>query len=328
MQEALTIIQEYQHKAFQKAVFCITTVLFAGLLMLAVNFLMSAYVYAALPQLLGGSFPANEWQAGLVDIVLNLLLLLIPGAFLLIVFRKNPFSPFSGPLSTPPYPFLFVPMCIGALYALNFAAFYAFGEFFAPFDRAVDPSSYPITLPGMLLYFVQVAILPALLEEWLFRGIMLRQLIPSVGRWPAVLLSAFVFGLMHLNPAQSIFAFGFGIFVGYAYISTGSIWFGALIHMLNNAISLCVSYWGDVFGRTDIANAFNVFSLLMMVFGVFSLVFYCRRSRKTDVHTRRTREERLTPDGGTVLRATLSSPVLYLLAGAYGFLLWLFYLAS
>ena len=319
--------QNYQRKSFRKATFCISAVLFAGVMMLSFNFLISAYVYATLPSLFGESFPASEWQEELVDIVLNLSLLLLPGVFLLIIFRKNPISPFAGPLSTPRYPFLFVPMCIGALYALNFAVNMVFGDLFAPFDPVIDPSFYPTTLPGMLLYFTQVVIIPAIFEEWLFRGIMLRQLIPSVGKWPAVVISAFVFGLMHLSPATSIFAFGFGLFAGYAYISTGSIWFGALIHMLNNAISCSVTYWSDVFAREDVANAFGVFSLLMMVFGVISLSFYVRRARRGDVHTRRTAEERLLPEGGEVFRATLRNPVLYLLIIVYGLLLWLFYLA-
>lgn len=327
MQETPTVTQEYHRKTLRKAAIDISAVLFAGLLMLAVNFALSAYVYGMLPVLFGESFPEVEWHGELADIVMNLLLLLIPSAFLLAVFRKNPISPFSGPLSAPKYPFLFIPMCIGALYALNFAVNLTFGDLFAPFDRTVDPSSYPTTLPGMLLYFVQLAIIPALLEEWLFRGIMLRQLLRSVGKWPAILLSAFVFALMHLNPAQSIFAFGFGIFVGYAYANTGSIWFGALIHMLNNAISGCATYWMDVFEQEYVTTAFGIYLFSMMLFGVIYLPFYCRHAQKTDLHVRRTEEERLLPEGGEVFRATLRCPALYLLIVGYGFMLWLYYLA-
>lgn len=296
--------------------------------MLAMNYTVSAYAVKVVKTLFGASFPAFEWQALLADIVLYLLLLLVPGIFLLIVFRKNPFSPFAGPLSAPPYPFLFVPMCIGLLYALNLAVNLLSGDLFAPFEHATDPSSLPMTLPGILLYFVQLSLLPALFEEWLFRGIMLRQLIPSVGKWPAVFISAFVFGLMHLNPAQSIFAFGFGLFAGYAYVCTGSIWFGALIHMLNNAVSGCVTYWSVVFEREDVMIAIGILVILLMIFGVVSLAFYIPCSRKKFVRTRRTREERLLPGVGSVFRAALCSPMLYLMIGAYGFLLWLYYFAK
>lgn len=320
-------VQEYQRKPFRKASFGIYAVLFTGLLMLAVNFALSAFGYILLTSLFGESFPTAEWQEELANLVLNLFLLLIPGTFLLIMFRKNPISPFAGPLSAPRYPFLFIPMCIGALYALNYAVNLVFGDLFAPFDRAIDASSYSTTLPGMLLYFVQLVIIPALLEEWLFRGIMLRQLLPSVGKWPAIVLSAFIFGLMHLNPAQSIFAFGFGIFVGYAYVATGSIWFGALIHMLNNAISGCAGYWTDVFGNENVAAAFGFFVIAMMLFGVIYLPFYFRQERKNNLCTRKTAEERLLPENGEVFRATLRCPVLYLLIAGYGFLLWLYYLA-
>lgn len=318
---------EYRRKSLRKATGDISAVLFTGVLMLAVNFAISVYLYGMLPVLFGASFPEAEWQGELADIVMNLLLLLIPATFLLAVFRMNPVSPFAGPLSAPKYPFLFIPMCIGALYALNFIVNKTLGGLFAPFDRAIDPSSYSTTLPGMLLFFVQLAILPALLEEWLFRGVMLRRLLRSVGKWPAILLSAFVFGLMHLNPAQSIFAFGFGIFAGYVYVNTGSIWFGALIHMLNNAISGCATYWMNVFEQEYVTAAFGIFMLLAMLFGVIYLPFYCHHAKKTELRARRTEEERLLPEGGEVFRVTLRNPVLYLLIGGYGFLLWLFYLA-
>ena len=326
LQEAPVSSQEYQRKAYQKAVFPVSAVLFAGLLMLAVNFAESTVIYGELLARFGDVFRESEWIRQLTEIAMNLLLILLPGVFLLAVFRKNPLSPFAGPLSTPKYPFLFVPMCIGALYALNFSVSLIFGDLLTPFDRAIDPSSYPVTLPGMLLYMAQIAIFPALFEEWLFRGIMLRQLIPSVGKWPAVVLSAFVFGLMHLNPAQSVFAFAFGLFVGYAYIQTGSIWFGVLIHMLNNAISCCAGYWTDLFGLEAVELAFGSFLIVMMVFGIVSLFFYQRRMREVGIRTRRTREERLLPDGKTVFRAALHSPMLYLMVAAYGILLWLYYL--
>lgn len=326
MQEPSAIMREYRAASFKRVLFCISAVLFSGLLMLGVNFAESAFAFKAVTTLFGEAFLGVEWQRMLAEIVLYLLLLLPPGLFLLIVFRKNPFSPFAGPLSAPPLPFLFVPMCIGALYALNFAVNLLLGGLFAPFDQPTDLSTIPMTLPGMLLYFLHLAILPALLEEWLFRGIMMGRLIPTIGKWPAVFLSAFVFGLMHLNPAQSIFAFGFGIFAGYAYLRTGSIWFAALIHMLNNAVSGCFTYWLDVFNVEWVQWIIGASLYLMMLFGIISLVFYLSRERKQTGFSRRTREERLLPDGGTVMRALFCSPMLYLLIGAYAFLLWLYYL--
>ncbi|MCH5183833.1 MAG: CPBP family intramembrane metalloprotease [Oscillospiraceae bacterium] len=323
MQEVTAITQEYQRRSFQKAVFSISAVLFSGVLMLAVHFAESAYATDVLISLFGRSVLEVEWKVYLADIVLSLLLVLIPGAFLLIVFRKNPFSPFAGPPAAPKYPFLFLPMCIGALYALNFAVDLLFGKLLAPFDR---PSYYPLTLAGMVLYFVRLVVMPALFEEWLFRGIMLKQMIPSVGKWPAVFVSAFVFGLMHLDPAQSVFAFGFGLFAGYAYISTGSVWFGVLLHMVNNALTGCFNYWTRVFGWES--PIFDSYIIFMILFGIVSLSFYRNRVRETGVRTRRTREERLLPDGKTVFRATLHSPMLYLLAAAYVFLLWLYYFAG
>lgn len=326
MQEPLPIVREYERTAFKKALFCISAVLFAGVLMLAANFAESLYAFRLLYAMFGGSFLEIEWQYQLINIVLYLFLLLIPGVFLLVVFRKGFFSPFAGPLSAPRLPFLYIPMCIGALYLLNLVVNLLFGDLFAPFEDAGN-SDLPMTLPGMLLYFIHLSILPALLEEWLFRGIMLRQLLPAVGKWPAVILSAFVFGLMHLNPAQSIFAFGFGIFAGYAYLSTGSIWFSALIHMVNNALSGCMGYWYALAGTEEELLPFGIYTIVMMVFGAIALACYIPYVQRRKKHTRRTNAERLLPDGKRILRAALCNPVLYLLVGAYAYLLWFFFLS-
>lgn len=331
MEESSVAMQEFQRASFKKIMFYVSAVLFAGLLMLAANYAESRYAGVLLASLFGREFFDVEWKLMLANTLLYLFLLLIPSLFLLLVFRMRPTVPFSGPVSTTPYPFLYLPMCIGVLYLLNLVVIFLFGELLKPF--AQGDSYYPLTLPGMLLYFLNLGILPALFEEGLFRGIMLRQMLPVIGKWPAIFVSAFIFGLMHLDPSQSVFAFGFGLLVGYAYVSTGSIWFGVLIHMLNNMISGCANYWLKVY-VTD-ANVVEIskillglFEICMMLFGLIALAFYVLHVQRQKQRTRRTGAERLLPSGTTVLRITLCSPVLYLLLGAYVFLLWLFFFAS
>ena len=97
-------------------------------------------------------------------------------------------------------------------------------------------------------YFV-IAILVPLSEEIVFRGAILRTLLghaPSVGTsvgdasaglapWTAILLSALIFGLAHLNPAQLPHAFLLGLLLGWVYARTRSIVPGVIIHVVNNS---------------------------------------------------------------------------------------------
>ncbi len=311
-----------------RAFFCISAVMFAGLLMLVLNLIWSFFATDVLIDLFGREFFTVEWHVVLAEILLYLLMMLIPGCFLLIVFRKNPLSPFAGPLSTPRLPFLYLMMTIGLLYLLNLIVNLVLGDLLAPFDTPVDPASMPLSAPGILLYFLYLSILPAIFEEWLFRGIMLRNLLPTVGKWPAILISSLIFGLMHLDPAQSIFAFGFGIFAGYAYVCTGSIWFGSLLHMLNNAISGGITYWYFVFEIDEISWLSGIYTLLMILLGILSALIYIFRVLRKRKLMRKTPEERRLPTGRTTFRLTVGNPILYLVIAGYAFLLWLYYFAA
>ncbi|MDF2866243.1 MAG: family intrarane metalloprotease [Clostridia bacterium] len=90
---------------------------------------------------------------------------------------------------------------------------------------------------GILLFTIQVAILPAIFEELLFRGAMLKVL-NKFGNLASILITAFCFGLMHQNLTQGIFAFLLGIILAFITIKTKSIIPAMIIHFLNNFVSV------------------------------------------------------------------------------------------
>jgi membrane protease YdiL (CAAX protease family) len=59
-----------------------------------------------------------------------------------------------------------------------------------------------------------VCILAPVLEEMLFRGIILRSFLRQYSRWSAILGSAAVFGFAHMNLYQYVVALLLGIFLG------------------------------------------------------------------------------------------------------------------
>lgn len=314
----------------QRAVFAVTAALFTGLLMLALNLLLAAFGGRALVALFGEDLFRTDWKYELANIALYVLLQLLPGLFLfwaIRLHRGRAVNPFAGPVGAPPYPFYFLPMCIGALYALNLVVQLLFGDLLSPFHAAGgDP--LPTSVPGLLLRLLQLAILPPLLEEGLFRGLMLRLLLPAVGKTPAVLVSALVFGLMHLDPAQSIFAFGFGCLAGYAYVQTGSIWFGVILHYTNNLLSVCASCWTAMLPEDSPAMlALSVCLLLLLGFGAASACLYPELLRRRCPKRRATPAERLLPRRGEVARIVFCNPTLYLLTAGYVWILWLLYFA-
>ena len=82
---------------------------------------------------------------------------------------------------------------------------------------------------------ITVCILAPVLEEMLFRGIMLRSFLRQYRRPHAILASAILFGVAHLNIYQFPGAVLIGIFSGWLYERTRSLWPCILLHAAFNS---------------------------------------------------------------------------------------------
>ena len=92
-----------------------------------------------------------------------------------------------------------------------------------------------------LLYVFMMCIVPAICEEVLFRGTILKGMLKK-GKTYAVFMSALIFMLMHGGPDQTIHQFILGVILGYVFVYSGSIWATILIHFLNNFYAVTSLY--------------------------------------------------------------------------------------
>lgn len=88
--------------------------------------------------------------------------------------------------------------------------------------------------------FLIVGLLAPLMEEVLFRFILLRRLLPY-GRTFGVVASALLFSLFHGNFYQFGYAFAVGLALGYITVRTGSILHAAVMHICFNTYSNVMS---------------------------------------------------------------------------------------
>ena len=123
------------------------------------------------------------------------------------------------------------------------------------------------------------AVLPALLEELVFRGYVLRTL-RVYGDWFAVMVSSLLFGLMHGNISQIPFAIIVGLALGWLYVMTDNIWVPVAVHFANNAFSLVQQYCSMGMGDNarGILSVFSIMSLITI--GLISLGFLIARRSK------------------------------------------------
>lgn len=86
------------------------------------------------------------------------------------------------------------------------------------------------------------------LEEFLFRGIVQKNLVGRLGPLPGIVLGALIFGGVHLIPQQIVYASCLGLILGSIYYLSGSLANAVAVHFVNNGLT---SLLYMVFGTSD-----------------------------------------------------------------------------
>jgi membrane protease YdiL (CAAX protease family) len=122
-----------------------------------------------------------------------------------------------------------------------------------------------------IISFLAIGIAPAIFEELLLRGMVLDGMLKNYGPAKAILWSSFFFGIIHCNPWQAVPGFFIGIFLGWVYFRTRSLWPCMLIHAVNNSLSFFMLFYipGQVETYTEWLGAGN----FLVLFSVSVIVF-------------------------------------------------------
>ena len=98
---------------------------------------------------------------------------------------------------------------------------------------------------GFFPFFLLVIAAP-ILEELIFRGIILDGLLKMYSPTKSILISSLLFGLVHLNPWQFVTGLMIGIFSGWVYYRTRSLSFSIIIHASANCSGFLMRYLTDI----------------------------------------------------------------------------------
>jgi uncharacterized protein len=86
-----------------------------------------------------------------------------------------------------------------------------------------------------------LALVPAACEEILFRGVVLGRLAPVLGKGWAVVLSAILFAVAHLDLPAAPSRLLLGLVLGFAVLRSGSLLPAVVLHAVNNAVALALA---------------------------------------------------------------------------------------
>lgn len=252
--------------AGKRARLIVTVCVFSLSLMLALM-LISSNVMAMLSK---NHVIDNSTLFSLLDLTFYALDIVIPfglAALILKKINKNT-EIFLPKRSSPKYYALYVVGTIGVSYIINLMMgllFPNFVEFFK--NGGATTVEDPLDI---IMCIIMSAVLPAVLEEWAFRGVLLKNMLPY-GRGGAIVISSILFGIAHIDPPSIISAIAFGLFLGACYEYTGSIIIPMTIHFINNAIFVI----GSLIPQNSVI--FLIFGVLMFAFigcGIAALIVY------------------------------------------------------
>ncbi len=118
--------------------------------------------------------------------------------------------------------------------------------------------------------FLTIAIAAPILEELIFRGVILDGLLKKYSPKKAILISSFLFAFLHLNPWQFIGAMAVGSFAGYIYYKSNNLFLPVIIHFVNNGFAFFMSLSVDLkqeMGKTMIETYGGITNAILIIAG-------------------------------------------------------------
>jgi membrane protease YdiL (CAAX protease family) len=99
------------------------------------------------------------------------------------------------------------------------------------------------SIGGFLFNLLMIAVIAAIGEELIFRGVLVR----LFREWThnihlAVFLPALIFSALHLQFYGFLPRLVLGLFLGYLFVWTGSLWVPIIIHFINNAFAVVLAF--------------------------------------------------------------------------------------
>ena len=130
------------------------------------------------------------------------------------------------------------------------------------------PSNTPL---NVILTVISVCLLPAVFEEFLFRGLILKSL-SKTGLVFATLISGALFSIFHMSPAQTLYQFVVGCIYSLIIIYGGNLLYTIIIHFINNFyIVLNYYYFHIVFDQTT-ETIMTIAGMICLIVGVLVLI--------------------------------------------------------
>lgn len=178
--------------------------------------------------------------------------------------------------------FLFLAIPTGL--AIEFAAMIIFSLTASFFKQSA--SNYESIMTGITTSgyaFVVIGIVAPIVEDVIFRGLILNELRRNYSVATAIIIQGILFGILHLNIAQAMYAAFAGIILGLIAVAADSVIPAILAHMVMNSSALALQY-------VDEATLNNLLVPIITVSFVFLIVTCYQWIRKVKHDNKKTED--------------------------------------
>ena len=137
--------------------------------------------------------------------------------------------------------------------------------------ESMEPIATAIIALPLPAALALIALVPALCEEFLFRGFLLSSLSAPRRKWTAIAASAAIFGFFHVVFVRFAVTAGLGALLAYLVWQSRSIWPAILAHFLHNAIgvlSITRPEWPSMIGLDADTESAHLPAQILVVGGV------------------------------------------------------------
>ena len=129
----------------------------------------------------------------------------------------------------------------------------------------------------VIFLLLNTVVMSPLIEEIMFRGIALEQLKGEFKDVTAVIISALLFGIVHQNIVQFIYAFVGGVLFGVIYLLSNSLLCTYILHALVNLITVVRTYNNIIYTWESNKNNFYIETIVIAIISIVLATIALRR---------------------------------------------------
>ena len=134
----------------------------------------------------------------------------------------------------------------------------------------------PTDTAALVLFYLRMTLLPAVMEELVFRGVIFQSL-RKFSDPMALFISAGLFSLAHMSLVKIPYTFLMGLCIGYFVMKTNSLLTGMAIHLVNNAYVLTKQLIGSNMPAELLPIFQDISSIALIILGFVALLLLVNR---------------------------------------------------